>query len=317
MEISIKVERSSPSFGRGRLPGNCRKESNFTRNGYAITVPAGKEHTLDVTLLLTTYTSSDNQKWKITKTHNGSYKIKAKSSENYTAKDLVLDVQSYIITQNLNIQQREYLDNDSFGDEWWLYMQKDYTLMYIGYSLGDPLMPPIVNNVSNSLRNNANMSGYAYTALNKDELLVRLSSSMIFSCITHGSQTSIATADGTLEVTDVTDLASNAFSDLEFVYFGACRTGEGGVNGSNLVNAVYAKGANAVLGFTVDTVVVETNLWTEVFMSELSTGCTIDYAMNIADQAVRNDPVCSTFVDHSTSGVYRYLAGSGSSRPCY
>ena len=90
------------------------------KSGYAITVPAGKESTSDIDLILTPYTGSNNQKWKITKTHNGSYKIKAKSSESYTAKDLVLDVQSYIITQNLNIQQREYLDNDSYGDEWWL-----------------------------------------------------------------------------------------------------------------------------------------------------------------------------------------------------
>ncbi len=83
-----------------------------------------------------------------------------------------------------------------------------------------------------------------------------------------------------------------------------------------MVNAFYSKGADAVLGFIDEIIVEETNLWTEVFMVELSSGCTIDYAMSKADQAVKEDPYCAGLPYYSTSEKYRHLVGSGSSRPC-
>ena len=91
-------------------------------SGYVITVPAGKETNDNVDLVLKPYTGSNNQKWRITLTSHGSYKIKAKSSESYTSKDLVLDLETNILYNNgLNIRQREYLDNTSYKDEWFLY----------------------------------------------------------------------------------------------------------------------------------------------------------------------------------------------------
>ncbi len=141
-------------------------------SGYAITVPAGKETTANIDLILKPYTGSDNQKWKITKTHNGSYKIKAKSSENYTAKDLVLDVQAYIVTQNLNIQQREYLDNDSYGDEWWLIPLKNKAIIIVSGLMGSALMtsdgnivwaiPPDLNKLKCDENGNSIYDIYSY-----------------------------------------------------------------------------------------------------------------------------------------------------------
>lgn len=91
-------------------------------SGYVITVPAGKETNDNVDLVLKPYTGSNNQKWRITLTSHGSYKIKAKSSESYTSKDLVMDLETNILYNNgLNIRQREYLDNISYKDEWFLY----------------------------------------------------------------------------------------------------------------------------------------------------------------------------------------------------
>lgn len=87
---------------------------------YAITVPTGKETTEDIDLILTPYAERDTQKWRVTKTKYGSYKIKAKSSEGYTEKDLVIVIQNNILLQNLNVQQREYVDNESYRDEWWI-----------------------------------------------------------------------------------------------------------------------------------------------------------------------------------------------------
>ena len=88
-------------------------------SGYAVTVPSGEESEEDVDLVLKPYTGSNNQKWKITLTSYGSYKIKAKSSESITDRDLVMVVQTNILySEGLNIQQRQYVDNTSYKDEW-------------------------------------------------------------------------------------------------------------------------------------------------------------------------------------------------------
>ncbi len=88
-------------------------------SGYAVTVPSGEETEEDVDLVLKPYTGSNNQKWKITLTSYGSYKIKAKSSESITDRDLVMVVQTNILySEGLNIQQRQYVDNTSYKDEW-------------------------------------------------------------------------------------------------------------------------------------------------------------------------------------------------------
>ena len=59
-------------------------------SGYAVTVPSGEESEENIDLVLKPYTGSNNQKWKITLTSYGSCKIKAKSSESITDRDLVM-----------------------------------------------------------------------------------------------------------------------------------------------------------------------------------------------------------------------------------
>ena len=88
-------------------------------SGYAVTVPAGDETDDNTDLILKPYTGSDNRKWRVTMTRNGSYKIKAKSSESYAAEDLVMDLETALYTNGVNIRQREYLDNASYKDEWY------------------------------------------------------------------------------------------------------------------------------------------------------------------------------------------------------
>ena len=209
-----------------------------------------------------------------------------------------------------------YTNNSNYNDEWIIVDRKDYTLMFMGYEAGDPLMPPILNSVSTSLHNNANMDGYEYTLLSKNDLLIYLSSSSIFSCITHGEQTSIYTSDGKLTVSDINGLSSNAFDNLEFVYLGACLTGEGKDSANNLVNAIYNKGADTVLGFIDEIFVIEANLWTEVFMTTLSTGCTVNTAINAADAAVWEDNDCQSLPFFTMDNAHRYLVGSGALAPC-
>ena len=95
------------------------------KNGYAVTVPLGKEAEEDVDLTLRPYIAGNsNQLWCITTTSQGYYKIKAKSAESTTNKDLVLAVETNLsptYDRGWNIQQRTYENNTSYRDEWTLY----------------------------------------------------------------------------------------------------------------------------------------------------------------------------------------------------
>lgn len=149
----------------------------------------------------------------------------------------------------------------------------------------------------------------------KSELLVYLSSSSIYSCITHGLQDGINVADGKLTISDLDSIYDSAFDQLRFVYLGACLTGKGTDSGNNLVNKFYNKGADAVLGFTISVFVSETNAWSKYFMLSLAEGETIAHAIEMADYMVQNNPTINVPY-YSTAHTYRYLAGSNQLAPC-
>ncbi len=267
---------------------------------------------LDVDIVLRTGTITDGMKWRIELTQNGAYKIIPKTGE---ASGYVLATSTSNTTNGAKLIQGDYIDNNSYRDEWLLHQQKDYTLMYLGYSLGDPLMPPIESSVRAALQNNAGMNGYGYTYLSKSTALVRLSSTSIFSCITHGYQTSIEVSDGEITITDINALDASAFDNLKFVYLGACETGKGKSAQNNLVNTIYSKGADAVLGFTVNVLVIETNMWTTEFMLALSEGATLRAAIAAADAYVYDNWEYDIDLLTITADT-RYLLGSDQLVPC-
>ena len=151
----------------------------------------------------------------------------------------------------------------------------------------------------------------------KQALLEHLSSSSIFSCITHGLSNAIAvTGEESLCINDINSLHSTAFDNLDFVYLGACFTGAGKNDSNNLVNAFYNKGATAVLGFSVKTIVAQTNLWTSYFMEELSKGKTVTEAAVVADARISVNPKFADVVSFSTQPDNRYYVGPESYAPC-
>ena len=260
------------------------------------------------------YNSIANQRsrqWKISATSNGTYRFIPYS---YTIMCLSVPVNASLMS-GTNLVQLKSINVTDYRDEWIVYAQKDYTLMYIGSNVGDSLMPPIVSAVDSALRTNANLDGYAFTSLTKNEALVYLSSSSIFSCITHGLRNSIDVSDGELTIADLASINNSAFNQLKLVYLGACLTGMGGANHSNLVNSFYNKGVDTVLGFTIEVNVYETNSWTKHFMLSLSQGNTIASAMEVADDAVKQDPTVNV-ITYTTSENYRYLVGSDQLTPC-
>ena len=258
--------------------------------------------------------TSDGTYWKFQSMPNGTFKIISKCGE---ANDYALAINTSNSTAGIKLIQGEYDDDNSSIYEWYIHMQKDYTLMYIGYEDGDPLMPPILASVSSELKENAHMDGYGYTALSKQALLEHLSSSSIFSCITHGLSNAIAvTGEESLCINDINSLHSTAFDNLDFVYLGACFTGAGKNDSNNLVNAFYNKGATAVLGFSVKTIVAQTNLWTSYFMEELSKGKTVTEAAVVADARISVNPKFADVVSFSTQPDNRYYVGPESYAPC-
>lgn len=108
-------------------------------SGYAITVPTGYESSDNVSLILTTYTGTDNQKWRITTTTGSAVKIKAKSSEPFSD-DLVMDLETlgwFQSASGLDVRQREYVQNSSYNDEWYIekldYSVSDSSLIYVEF----------------------------------------------------------------------------------------------------------------------------------------------------------------------------------------
>ena len=66
--------------------------------------------------------NTERQLWKITLTSYGSYKVKAKSSEPYDA-DLAMVAANMVngSSNGIQVQQRLYVDNESYKDEWYFY----------------------------------------------------------------------------------------------------------------------------------------------------------------------------------------------------
>lgn len=249
-------------------------------------------------------------KWKISLTESGAYKLTPLTGE---ANDRVLAVEAGVLGNAKDngyvLQQRDYVEDTNYKDEWELYGQVDYTLMYLGYEANDPRMIPILSSVSTALRENVGMQGYGDRAMTKQDALLRLSSSTIFSGITHGSQTGLTVSDGYLTVSDINALDDSAFDDLKFVCLCACYNGMGRAEQINMVNTIYNKGADTVLGFVDEVFVLEGNKWTEDFMLQLSEGMTVENAAKHADGVVSQDKSIKVPY-YSTSKPYRYLEGS-------
>ena len=241
-----------------------------------------------VPLLQETYNQSDYQQWQVTKTISGTYVFRPKS--NLLNSDDWCISASYTTSINANgadIEQHIYTDNTDRRDEWILRKQKDYTLMYRGYEEGDPLMSPILNRVESQITSCNNVTGYSYTSLEKNDLKVHLSSTTVFSCITHGNSTGITVSNGGFTIDDINSLDDSAFNDLHFVVLGACYTAQGGSGADNFVNAMYNKGAGTVIGFKGGINIEEANAWNEYFMIEFAKGITLEEALSRADDKIQ------------------------------
>ena len=101
--------------------------------GGVLSVNAEYLHEEDEALIIDSDLGLDRQKWKITQTVNGSFKIKAKSSESYTTTDLamVCGTRAVGVTNGVDVEQREFMgENDSYKDEWCFENKNIITIMH-------------------------------------------------------------------------------------------------------------------------------------------------------------------------------------------
>ena len=290
-------------------------------SGYAVTVPSGEETEEDVDLVLKPYTGSNNQKWKITLTSYGSYKIKAKSSESITDRDLVMVVQTNILySEGLNIQQRQYVDNTSYKDEWIL---QPYSVVFYGVTNSGHDHISSLNSIQTTMLNgnwkSVTVRSGAITANQcKNDLL----STNVFTSRSHGqlvlragTTTEVSTGivlndnDGSNKVvfyghawngmesgSGSIDSGEN-YSNIDVVLFIGCNTAYGGNGGRNLPAAIVDQGARAAVGFKDSIDCVEANTWTTNFYNKMLQGATLQEAVDYAcGEFSENSPLRSAVI---------------------
>ncbi len=275
------------------------------KSGLALSVKAGHETSKMGDIIQEAYTGATRQQWKIIKTANGSYKIKARSSEGYTTYDLVLDVntQGLHSVDGLNLKQREYVNNTSYKDEWFLF-RVGTEIGIVGIATSGHDHDSCYNGVLNSL---AMMGNYNTVSCNlvsimtKSECLGVLQNSRVFVSRSHGgySATSsyIATkSDGSMWMSsvDIYNFDTNTvLKNLNGVYlavYSGCHTAYGGTGSSarNLVTASVKAGADYAIGFADSIDCDAGSEWLEVFFEYLSDDNSVLDAVLYATNSVAN-----------------------------
>ena len=279
-------------------------------SGYAITVPTGSETSDNVNLILKPYSGTNNQKWRISATSGSAVKIKAKSSESYTAKDLVMDLETLdnsLPGDGLKIRQRDYINNSSYNDEWFLQEIDDsYKIIFCGITNSGhdhySALKTAAGYLSDTSTNDVTIHSGAISSTDCNNYL---KSCKVFASRSHGDphysgnttySTGIVLND--LSGSNLNGFYSNyyssitsgsyyiqttdSYSNLGLALFIGCETGHGGIGANNLPSRVVAQGATCSIGFELDCYCASANTWTKYFFEHFCAGYdvyeSVDYA---------------------------------------
>lgn len=80
--------------------------------------------------------------------------------------------------------------------------------------------------------------------------------------------------------------ASNALSQMRICFIGACSSGAGGVTSNNIVNSIYGKGAECVIGYSGTVSTKHNSMMLKNFCYYISLGYQVDDALSMAQTAV-------------------------------
>lgn len=192
-----------------------------------------------------------------------------------------------------------------------------YVHLCLGVRSSDEYADQVAYAVSNAFSQNG-YTGVTYrheahpnNSVDKETFINELKSKKVFCCLTHGEPNGIHLPKG--KFLGISDLPAS-MSNLRFVYLGACLTGQGGAGADNFVNALYARGVGAVLGFTVTIKNGEADYWSKYFMVKIAAGGSIKQAKKYANSNTIEDLGVDNIRELSV--CYQYMCGSEDFVPC-
>ena len=248
----------------------------ISAGGYAVTASS-----LDTDMKQTTYTGSDTQQWKITKTSNGMYKFSPKSNTSaYMATD-----DGAFTSYGRDIQLRQ--NQSDYSDEWEIITNFDSTFVAIPEGDSHP-HDATFSDVEKYIHDMGYQTNRTFTFVDESSCIAYIATSKIFYSRSHGSKTSIQLNDDELTISALNNLGSNALSNCKLVVYGACLTASGGNGANNLMSKTQEKGAVTVIGFKESVYCIEVNIWAKAFFEALADGETVESACNKADQVVES-----------------------------
>lgn len=88
----------------------------------ALCVPSGSINEDEVALVQESYSNLSRMKWKITKSSSGAYILRPKSGDSYDTDWCMCAGDQFLgITDGLNVEQKAYVNNSNYKDEWELF----------------------------------------------------------------------------------------------------------------------------------------------------------------------------------------------------
>lgn len=274
-----------------------------------LSVQSGYESSSNTKLILTARASSSaakaRQEWRVIYTANGSYKIKARSSEQYTSSDLVMDLNN----AHTRLYQRAYNNNTSYNDEWVLERADGDRVSLIGVnSLGSSCRTAL-NNCTSALKNTGyNNINKRFSSFNTDSIIDIMQESDIFAFRGNGNRTMsggymyntyvYTDSSGTSRVishygsaagTDdiiINNMQDGSFSNIALAIIAADYSASTGYSGGstprNIAQALYSKGVSCVIGLDGDLNEESINLFVKLFFEYLSSGNNVSSSVSNA-----------------------------------
>ena len=91
------------------------------KSGLALCVKSDSTNKDEIALVQESYSDVSRKKWKITESSSGAYILRPKSGESYTTDWCMCAGDQFLwVTDDLNVEQRAYVNNGSYKDEWHL-----------------------------------------------------------------------------------------------------------------------------------------------------------------------------------------------------
>jgi len=259
----------------------------------------------DAPIVLRTGSLTNGMKWKISKTTSGAYKITPKTGE---ANNRVLAIGWYIASTNgIDIQQRDYVDDSDYIDEWLLH-RTGTEVMLLSIISTDGSHDHI-SCYCDAMRSFESTNYNTFNVINTNyitatDCISQMKLSDIFISRSHGGYNSDNTflrlfdtgIESRLYSYNIYDFSTSTapvnFDGVEMMLYVGCTTAYGGNTGENLVTASVNAGANYALGFQKTINCGGANTWTSYFCQYYTAGQTIyDAARHAAEDTALEHPI--------------------------